>query len=155
MSLAGMPASVVTMALPKMDEGSISTVKTFQEATLQTPQLPMLTKHLLHAGMYHRTVKLQKDEYLTGALIRIATAVTISGDVEVFTGLEWVRYTGYHVIPASAHRKQIFVAHSDTYVTMAFVTSAKTVEAAEEEFTEEAALLLSRYNENEVIITGE
>lgn len=141
--------------IPPMSEEGISKVRAFEEAALKTSQLAAKTLHLLHAMVYHRTMFMTAGTYLTGALIRIPTAVTISGDISVFLGDEWVRHTGYHVLPASAHRKQIFIAHSDTYVTMAFATLAKTVEEAEEEFTEEAALLLSRYNENEVIITGE
>ncbi len=68
-----------------------------------------------------------------------------------------MRLTGHCVIPASAHRKQAFTAHEDTYLTMSFATGAATVEEAEDEFTDEAALLLSRRPDspNEVTITGE
>ena len=38
---------------------------------------------------------------------------------------------GYHVIPASAGRKQVFVAHADTDLTMLFPSHAATVEDAE------------------------
>ena len=64
---------------------------------------------------------------------------------------------GYQVLVASAGRKQLFVAHSDTNMTMLFATTATTVEAAEDEFTSESSLLASRRYEdlNTTIITGE
>ena len=67
-----------------------------------------------------------------------------SGHATVFIGGEAVEMQGYHVIPGQAGRKQAFLAHIDTDLTMTFATQATTVEQAEEEFTAEADLLLSR-----------
>jgi hypothetical protein len=68
-----------------------------------------------------------------------------------------VHVQGYAVLPASAGRKQAFVAQADTRLTMVFPTSAKTVEQAEREFTDEIYLLGSRHGAaaNHVVITGE
>jgi hypothetical protein len=48
------------------------------------------------------------------------------------------------VIQASAGRKQIYVTTEPTEITMVFPSSAKTVEEAEDEFSDESANLLSR-----------
>lgn len=94
--------------------------------------------------VYTRTIRIPKDVVLTGALIKIATVLTISGDVEVFGNDGLTRLTGYHVLAGAAGRKQAYLALQDTYVTMSFATKATTIEEVEEEFTDEAALLLSR-----------
>jgi hypothetical protein len=66
------------------------------------------------------------------------------------------RLTGYHVLPASGRRKQAYVAHADTWLTMVFATSAQSVEEAEDEFTAEAHKLMSRQpgHANTVVVTG-
>jgi hypothetical protein len=56
----------------------------------------------------------------------------------------WHELVGYNVIQASAGRKQIYVTREETAITMIFPSNAKTVEEAEEEFTDEAEMLLSR-----------
>jgi hypothetical protein len=74
----------------------------------------------------------------------------------VLAGENWMELEGYNVLPASAGRKQVFVSVSDVVITMVFPTKATTVEAAEAEFTDEAAMLLSRkQNVNRVFWTGE
>ena len=66
------------------------------------------------------------------------------------------RITGTAVIPASAGRKQAFVAHQDTSISMVFPTKSTSVEQAEAEFTDDADLLFSRRDAdlNTEIITG-
>ena len=51
---------------------------------------------------------------------------------------------GYNVVPASAGRKQAFVALTDTHLTMIFATDARDVDAAEREFTDEFDKLMTR-----------
>lgn len=114
------------------------------------------TEHVIHAGMYARTVRMPKEMVMTGALIKRATLVIVSGEAAVLVGHEWVRLEGYTVIPARARRKQVFVSYSDVQITMLFPTAAKTVEEAELEFTDEADRLLSRrQNANTVVVTEE
>jgi hypothetical protein len=105
--------------------------------------------------MYARSITIPAGVLLTGALIKRATLIIFNGDATVATGEESIRLTGYHVLPASAHRKQAFLAHADTQMTMLFPTQAKDVHAAEQEFTDEADQLFSRKWENVVRITGE
>lgn len=119
-------------------------------------QVSIRTDHHLHAGLYSRTIRIPAGVMITGALIRISTLLIVSGHVLVFTGGEPLELCGYHVIPGQAGRKQVFVAHADTYLTMLFATTATTVEQAEAEFTDEANLLMSRYHDGGLtVITGD
>lgn len=151
-----MTHEIATVAIPGMDVRSIEGMTEFQRVSLALPQIDPETKHLFHAGMYHRTVRMPAETVLVGVLIKIPTTVTICGDVSVWLGDREQRFTGYHVLAASANRKQAFIAHAPTFVTMSFSTNAKTVEEAENEFTDEAHLLMTRRGfSNEVSSSGE
>ncbi len=143
-----MPSAII----PAMSESAIDLVRQLETEVLKAPQIDMPTQHVLHAGVYARTICLPADGVLTGALIKIATTLIVSGDTTVFTDDGLVRLTGYNVLLASAGRKQAFVAHADTHITMLFATRARTVQEAEEEFTDEHQLLMSRHCPNEVRI---
>lgn len=132
------------LAIQAMSIGDITKMYQLEAEALKLPQNPIDTQHVLHAGMYHRTIMIPAGGFITGALIKIPTTLIVSGDTTVFIGGETKRLTGYYVIPAKAMRKQAFLAHSDTYLTMSFCTTATTVEEAEQEFTDEHASLSSR-----------
>jgi hypothetical protein len=126
-----------------------------QNEILEKPQIEVNTEHIIHGGMYVRTIRLAPEVVLVGALVKVSTVLIVNGKTEVFTGESWIELDGYHVIPARAGRKQIFVTREETSITMIFRTDAKTVEQAEEEFTSEAEALMSRKNENDtVLVTG-
>jgi len=131
-------------AIAPMSNEAVQKVRELETMTLQLPQVDIPTDHVLHAGMYARTITIPAGTMLTGALIELATLLIIQGDVDVFTGEGTQRLTGYHVIAAQAGRKQAFVTHADTHVTMIFPTKAQHVAQAEDEFTQEADRLLSR-----------
>lgn len=119
-------------------------------------QVPIRTQHVIHGGQYHRTICIPAGVRLVGALIRVPTTLTVCGHVLLTAGDgDQIELRGYHVLPASPGRKQAYLALADTWLTMAFATSAKTVAEAEVEFTAEADQLFSREGENETIITGE
>lgn len=143
--------------IPAMASAAISKVRALEKALSNAPQEMIDTHHVLHGGQYTRTVKLPAGVVVTGALIKVATTLVVSGDCTVFIGDQTVRLAGYNILAASAGRKQAFIAHSDTYLTMTFATAATTIEQAENEFTDEADLLLSRSNvgHNTITITGE
>lgn len=145
------------MALVPLSEEAIYKVKRVEEQTRAMPQTPIRTEHVLHGGMYARTICIPAGVAITGALVKIATTLIVCGHCEFNNGDEIAEIYGYAVIPASAGRKQIFIAHEDTYLTMLFPSNAKTVEEAEAEFTDEAELLQSRNMDNAdtVTITGE
>lgn len=128
-----------------------------QEDVLSLPQVSTITEQSLHAGVYTRTVLMEKDTVWVGALVKRSTNLIISGHILVILGEEHCEYEGYATIHASANRKQGFVAIEDTYLTMFFATDATTVEQAEAEFTDDHELLVTRQEGsiNHITITGE
>lgn len=133
---------------PAMSAESIAKAARAEKVARQAVQAEVTTHHLLHAGMYARTMRLPAGHVLFGALVRVPTIVIFSGDAEVYVGSTSVRLTGYHVINASAMRKQVFLAYSDCDITAIFATDAETVEQAENQATDEAENLLSRREGN-------
>lgn len=130
--------------IPAMSEAAIAKVYRLEDFAKKMPQVDIETSHAIHGGMYARTIIVPAGVMLTGALVKIATTLIINGDVVMYIDGEAKELHGYHVFAASANRKQAFVAQTDTYITMIFPTNAKTVEEAEEQFTDEAHLLFSR-----------
>lgn len=140
-----------------MTEAAIDTVRQVEAVVLTLPQVLISTDHVIHAGMYSRTIMVPANTVITGALIKIATMLIVNGDAWVYVGDQSFRVQGHAVLPASAGRKQAFVAVADTYLTMVFPTTASTVEEAERQFTDEAEKLWSRLDtaQNRITITGE
>lgn len=135
------------LALPQvnaMSADAVAKVRRLENQLEQLPQADIQTEHFLHAGMYARTITIPAGVMLTGALIRVPTVLVIAGDADVFMGDRTERLAGYHVLQGCAGRKQAFLAHEDTQVTMIFPTDAATLADAEDEFTEEADRLMSR-----------
>lgn len=143
--------------IPSMDEKAINYVCKLEEIALRCPQIDIHTDHVIHGGMYARTIMVPAGTLLTGAPIRLATILILHGHTKIFIGEQTIELEGYHVIPASAGRKQAVLTITDTYFTMIFPTQVKTVKEAEEEFTEEPERLISRLNSdlNSIRITGE
>jgi hypothetical protein len=146
----------ITPVLPTPAEAILRGIYVVQNAILQVPQVDVITEHIIHGGMYVRTIRLDAGIVLVGALIKVPTMLIVSGRTQVFTGEGWIELEGYHVIPARAGRKQIFVTREPTIITMSFRTDAKTVEQAEQEFTDEHDALMSRTSDRDTVtITGE
>ena len=152
-----MNAPAVLNKIPAMTPAALDNVRAFETRLLEMPQSIIATHHVLHAGMYARTIRIPAGTVISGVEIRVATVLVFNGHASVFIGDGTVEVCGYQVIPASAGRKQAIAAHADTDLTMFFPTSASTVEEAEEQFTNEADRLASRHSDsiNEVIITKE
>lgn len=131
-------------AIPEMSHIAIDKVSRLEEFALGLPQIEIETSHFLHAGLYTRTIMIPAGIMLTGALIKIPTVIIVSGEVSVFIGENTLELSGYNVLPASANRKQAFIARSDCFVTMIFHTEATRLDAAEMEFTDEYSMLMSR-----------
>lgn len=138
--------------IPSMSAESIGKVRALENLLMTLPQADVLTSHVFHGGMYARTVCIPAGAVMTGALIKIDTLLIVCGDVTVFIGEEAIELRGHNVLAASAGRKQAFHAHTDTYLTMVFPSSAMSVADAEAEFTDEGHILLSRQNDNHVTI---
>lgn len=148
---------VVTTPIPAMTPATIDNVRWVESEQLKKPQVPIKTWHLLHGGMYSRTILIPKRVRITGALVKPPTQLFICGRVDVYVGGDRaMRFSGFKVIPASAGRKQIIQALIATYFGMVFVSDATTLEEAERQFTDETDLLASRRDGlNHVLITGE
>ena len=132
-------------------------VRALESITEAMEQADIVTWHILHGGMYTRTIEIPSGVVLTGALVKVPTVLVVNGDVSIYANDQEIRVTGHAALPASPNRKQAFVSHADTWLTMTFKTDARTVEEAEDEFTEEADRLMSRHEAatNHINITGE
>ncbi len=98
----------------------------------------------LHAGFYSRTIFIPKDTVAVGVTIRVDTQLVICGHVLMNDGTHVVEIDGYRVLECKGGRAQIARTLEDTYMTMSFATDAKTIEEAENEFTDEPEQLLTR-----------
>ena len=138
-------------------ENELAAVRRVEEKLKTVKQNGMETWHVLHGGIYSRTIFLEKDQVIVGAQIKVPTTIMINGSLLISSGGESFEIKGVNIIPASKNRKQIMKATEKTSVTMCFATSAKTVEEAEEEFSDEAGNLMSRFSDsiNHINITGE
>ena len=143
--------------IPAMSEMAIDNVRQLEDYVLGAKQTDIPTEHVFHAGVYARTIMIPAGVILTGAMIKIATVLIVSGDFIVYIGNEAIERSGYHVFAASANRKQAFIAKTDTYMTMVFATDSKTVSDAEEQFTDDFGRLMSRHADaiNHIVVTGE
>ena len=149
--------TVQRTSIAPMSDSAIDQVRAFEAIVMQAPQVELATDHVIHAGMYARTITIPPDMVLTGVLIKIATLLIVSGDVVMYVDDGAIELSGYNVLPASAHRKQAFVTRSETHLTMLFATQARSVEQAESEFTDEADILVSRRDgsRDTITITGD
>lgn len=143
--------------VPAMSDEVIARVKAFEMQLAELPQVTMETEHVIHGGMYARTIMISAGVAITGALVKVPTMLIVNGHVLVTVGDYTLELVGHHVLPASGHRKQAFYAVKDTYLTMLFATDATSVEQAEDEFTDDAERLMSRHPSavNQIVITGE
>lgn len=152
------PRSIeIIQHIPPMKLDAVAHVRELEALSLTCDQLVIPTQHIIHGGMYARTVTIPKGAMLTGALVEIPTMLIVAGHCLVFIGEESIEVKGYHCFAAATGRKQAFNALEDTHITMLFPTTAKTVAEAEDWFTDEAHLLFSRKPDaqNITTITGE
>jgi hypothetical protein len=136
-----------------MSEQAIDTVRRLERLAREMPQVGIVTDHMLHAGLYSRTICIPAGVMITGALIKVATLLIVQGDVIVYADGGPMHLNGYNIVPADAGRKQAFLATTDVHMTAIFPTEARTVEAAEREFTDETELLGSHAGGNRICIT--
>lgn len=152
-----MQVTVTGNRIPAMSESAIAKVNALADFSRQHEQVKIDTHHIIHGGMYGRTITIPAGVMLTGVLIKVPTILVVSGDCTVFADNKSFRLSGFHALPASANRKQAFIAHSDTTMTMILASDAMTVEQAEDQFTDEGDQLFSRNEDakNFINITGE
>jgi len=148
--------AVMGRMLPETPVAVVAQLRQMESALMGHEPVDVPTEHVIHAGMYARTIVMPAGHVLTGVLIKRPTLVIVTGAAAVLVGEEMVELAGYNVVPARAGRKQVFLSRTAVIITMLFPTQAKTVAEAEAEFTDETDLLLSRRQDaNTVVITGE
>lgn len=113
-----------------------------------------VTEHILHGGMYARTVRVKAPQAFASVTITPPSILIVRGKAQVFTGMQFHQIHGYKVIPASAGRKAIWIIEEDTDITAIFPCRAETVEEAELEFTTETEKLSPLCERDAVTITG-
>lgn len=143
--------------VPAISNELLAKVREVEAKMLAMPQAQIVTEHLFHAGMYARTVRLAPGMVIDGAMLSRATILVIHGQGAMLINEGWAELDGYYIVPASAGRKQIFVARGAVEITLIYPTTVTTVAEAEQELTDEASALLSRRQQdnNQVTITGE
>lgn len=127
----------VRPAIPAMSEQALDLVRRMEAVVRDLPQAPFKLDHLLHGGMYARTVTLPPG-YWSGALVIKSTILIVIGEATIYIGEEEpLRVSGVTVLPASAMRKQAFTV--DRHVTLIAIaaTGAGTVAEAEAQITAE------------------
>lgn len=113
-----------------------------------------VTEHLLHGGMYARTVRVKAGQGFASVTIKPPTVLIVNGHAHIYSGEGLYEIHGYQVIPASAARKAIWLIERDTEITAIFPSNAKTVAEAEQEFTSEPEMLSPLCERDVVTITG-
>lgn len=153
----GHALSVPMLTLPPPSPAMLARLHVIHRLTRELPQVPLTTEHLLHGGMYARTIRIPAGTLMNGSAIRCATILILHGDCAVTAGDSLVELHGYNVLPGSPGRKQSFLTLSDVEMTMIFPTTSQTVEEAENEVFAEAEELMSRRDDNlnAVTVTGE
>ena len=152
MNALTIPSAYLPATTPEM----LTALAEYESRVIGQEPVEVPTEHVLHAGMYARTITIPREMVLTGVVIKRATLGIVVGAAAVLVGEEWLRLEGYNVVPGAAGRKAVFVSYSPVIITTVFPTEAKTVEEAEAELTDDADRLLSRrQNANKVVITEE
>ena len=144
-------------ALTPPSSEMLDKLKVANDVIASCPQVEIVTEHLIHGGMYARTIRRAPGVIAVGSLILRATILIVNGPCTLITGTSRLDLTGYNVLPGLAGRKSLSLTHGDVEMTMIFPTNAQTVEEAENEIFAEADQLASRKDDgkNQVTITGQ
>lgn len=138
MQLAQTPPDELT--LPSTNDA----VAALSDMLLTLPQTDLGTKHLVHAGMYARTIFIPTGTVLTGAMTSADNICVVHGDITVTTDDGAQRLTGFNVLPATAGKRRAGVAHADTWWCTLWPTALTNAREIEDSLTPEADKLQSR-----------
>lgn len=154
-ALALSQEEVSVSALMPPSATALATLALIHERTLEFPQCELVTEHILHGGMYARTIRLGPGTIMNGSLILAPTILIVQGSCDVLGGESVTRLEGFNVLPGMAGRKQTFLTHGPVEMTMIFPTQARTIREAEDEIFAEVDQLMSRKDgsKDRVIVT--
>lgn len=119
-------------------------IEAFGKRLQEFPQVDLPTEHHIHAGVYSRTIYVKAGVAVAGVLVKIPTQLVASGHFVLSDGARSEEVKGFKVYEGFPGRQAAVVAIEDSAFTMLFATGAKTVEEAEEEFTDQYERLLTR-----------
>ena len=123
---------------------SIKAVQALTAHLLKFPQIDAQTTHLIHGGMYARTIFIPAGSVLTGATTNLNNICIVSGDITVTTDKGMKRLIGYTLIPANSGYKRAGFAHADTYWTTLFATELTDVREIEDVITDDSDQIQTR-----------
>lgn len=132
------------LLLAQLGVGQPDAVRALEQEFEQLPQVILETGHVIHGGMYARTIFIPAGTALTGAQTQCDNVCVVVGDITVTTDDGPVRLTGHHVIAACAGRKRVGIAHADTWWTTLMSTDLTSVQAIEDYMVTEGARLQTR-----------
>lgn len=130
--------------LPPVTEEQNAAFEDLVSQVNEMPPVEIRTVHHLHAGIYSRTVYVPAGAVVVGLTIKCATQLIGCGHFQITDGGSTKEFKGFHVFDGSPGRRAAVAALTDSAFTMLFATDAKTVEEAENEFTDEPERLASR-----------
>ena len=133
------PATEIVTGMPDPES-----VRQLEDYLVGLPQVDLGTSHVIHGGMYARTVLIPAGTTMTGAMTNADNICVVCGDITVTTDDGPMRLIGFHVLPAKAGAKRVGVAHADTYWTALFVTDKSDIQDIEAQLTDEPDRLLTR-----------
>lgn len=124
---------------------ALDAVLRLEKDLLKFPQIYLETSHVVHGGMYVRTIFIPAGTVLTGALTEMDNVCVMYGDITVTVNDgEARRLTGFHVLSATSGAKRAGVTHADTWWTTIIPTDLTDIEAIENEMTGESSRLQTR-----------
>lgn len=119
-------------------------VRQLEQHLLGLPQVDLQTGHLVHGGMYARTIMVPAGTMLTGALTNQDNVCVVHGDITVTTDTGTRHLVGFNVLPACAGSKRAGIAHADTWWTTLWTTDLTDITEIENVLTDEADQLQTR-----------
>lgn len=108
----------LTDIVPTGEVPTLDKIEAFNELLQQFPQEYIPVQHLVHGGMYARTVRVKAGTYAVGAMLNHDNISVMVGDCTCSTNDGMVRLTGFNVLPANAGGKRVGYFHADTDWTM-------------------------------------
>lgn len=146
--MSGSALTITPSVIPPPSPAMLEKLAQAQEFLGTLPHAPLTTEHLLHGGMYARTIRREPGSITVGSLIDRATILIIHGSCSILIEDRRVDLEGYNVLAGLAGRKSMSVTRGPVEMTMICPTSARTVKEAENEIFTEADQLVSRRGDN-------
>lgn len=119
-------------------------VAALEQQLLQMPQARLATTHVVHGGMYARTIYIPAGTILTGALLAHDNICVVMGDIIVTTDQGLRHIVGHNILPARKGFKRAGIAISGTWWTTILATELQDIQEIEDWMTAEAPMLQTR-----------